>query len=294
MQHIRPMHRPAGPDAMRHGVLEARVWGAQRVGLCGWQVGGLCGVALACVAFWASCTARGPVAELRPARIEGATYVGNRVCLDCHGVYAGTFAANPHAGVPLVVPGTDQSASCEACHGPGSLHVAAGGGRGRFILNPDREPRICLECHFELQGQFQLRSRHPVLENRITCSACHDPHGMDITKSAGGLGWARLNEVCAACHLQQSRPFVFEHEALQEGCTVCHEAHGSPHAPLLTERDNHLCLKCHLQTPGPGVASGRIFIGQVDHTDRLRMGSCWSAGCHTAVHGSDVHPRLLY
>jgi hypothetical protein len=24
------------------------------------------------------------------------------------------------------------------------------------------------------------------------------------------------------------------------------------------------------------------------------MGTCWTAGCHTAVHGSNVDPRLRY
>jgi|GEM_PF-180174 predicted CXXCH cytochrome family protein len=253
-----------------------------------------CGVVLALAMGWISCSSLGPRADLSPPSIEGATYVGNQVCLDCHGVYAVAFPANPHARLSLAVPGTSTPATCEACHGPGSLHVAAGGGRGRFILNPSAEPRICLDCHAEVRPEFQLTSRHPVLEGRMSCAACHDPHGMDVTKPAGGLGWARVNETCQGCHPQQTRPFVFEHEAVREGCTVCHQPHGSAHRALLTERDSHLCLRCHVQTPGPGVDSGRIFIGQVDHTDRLRMGTCWSAGCHTAVHGSDVHPRLFY
>lgn len=231
---------------------------------------------------------------LQPPRIEGAELVGNRVCADCHTNLVHLFPSSPHTRVPLVTPDGRDSAGCEACHGPGSLHVTAGGRRGRFILNPDRQPEICLDCHGEARAEFQYASRHPVLEGRLGCSSCHDPHGMDITKPAGGLGWGRLNETCTGCHPDQGRPRLFEHEALREGCSVCHLAHGSPHAALLTERGSHLCLRCHVQTLGPGVASGRIFIGQVDHTERLRMGTCWSAGCHTAVHGSDVHPRLLY
>jgi hypothetical protein len=26
----------------------------------------------------------------------------------------------------------------------------------------------------------------------------------------------------------------------------------------------------------------------------LRLGSCWSVGCHTAVHGSNINPKMLY
>jgi len=37
-----------------------------------------------------------------------------------------------------------------------------------------------------------------------------------------------------------------------------------------------------------------VFIGKLDHTGLLRGGTCWSAGCHSAVHGSNFSPRLLY
>jgi hypothetical protein len=37
-----------------------------------------------------------------------------------------------------------------------------------------------------------------------------------------------------------------------------------------------------------------VFIGNIDHTSLIRMGACWSSGCHTAVHGSNVDVRLRY
>jgi predicted CXXCH cytochrome family protein len=230
---------------------------------------------------------------MEPPLIEGATFAGNRSCAECHTNYARIFPASPHArlhleGVPLA-----EATGCESCHGPGSRHIAVGGGRGKFIINPGRDPQVCLGCHLEIQAQFSLPQRHPVPEGKMNCAQCHDPHGMDIMKPVRGLGMARLNESCAACHREQARPFVYEHEALRDGCAVCHEPHGSINAKMLVQRDSNLCLKCHLQTPGPG-AGGRTYIGQIDHTDRLRMGTCWSAGCHTAVHGSNVHPRQLY
>jgi hypothetical protein len=42
------------------------------------------------------------------------------------------------------------------------------------------------------------------------------------------------------------------------------------------------------------VAPGHVYIGMKDHTAYLRMGACWSSGCHTAVHGSNVDVRLRY
>lgn len=240
-----------------------------------------------------SCSSTGRF-ELAPPVIEGATFVGNRTCYDCHTNIVRVFASSPHARLHFEGVTMAEPTGCEGCHGPGSRHVAAGGGRGRFILNPRRDPQTCFNCHLEVHAEFSLPQRHPVLEGKMSCVQCHDPHGMDIRKPARGLAMARLNEACAECHREQARSFVFEHEAMREGCTVCHVPHGSVNAKMLIERDSNLCLKCHAQTPGAGVGAGRIYIGQIDHTDRLRLGSCWSAGCHSAVHGSNVNPRHLY
>jgi len=141
--------------------------------------------------------------------------------------------------------------------------------------------------------EFNLPQHHPLPEGKMNCAQCHDPHGMDMMKPARGLAMARMNESCGECHREQTRPRVFEHEALRDGCTVCHQPHGSINVKMLVERDNNLCLKCHAQTPGTGTA-GLIFIGTEDHTDKLRMGTCYSAGCHTAVHGSNIDRRLRY
>jgi DmsE family decaheme c-type cytochrome len=137
-----------------------------------------------------------------------------------------------------------------------------------------------------------LPQHHPIIENRMNCVDCHDPHGHDIFKPARGatLAMARQNETCANCHREQTRPFVFEHEALREGCVVCHQPHGSINRALLTERDNNLCLKCHAQ-----VQTGAdIMIGKENHAGKLGRGSCWASGCHSAVHGSNVSPKLRF
>ena len=81
----------------------------------------------------------------------------------------------------------------------------------------------------------------------MSCVQCHDPHGGDIFKPAGGLAMARHNESCAQCHRDQTRPFVFEHQAMREGCIACHNPHGSINDKMLVESDPNLCLRCHAQ-----------------------------------------------
>jgi predicted CXXCH cytochrome family protein len=229
-----------------------------------------------------------------PPAIEGASFVGNKSCYECHTNISRVFPSSPHARVYFEGARLADQTGCEACHGPGSKHIAVGGGRGRFIVNPGKESSACFTCHLQQQAEFNLPQHHPVPEGRLNCVQCHDPHGSDIMKPAGlGLAMARLNESCANCHREQGKPHVFEHEALREGCTVCHVPHGSVNAKLLVDRDANLCLKCHAQNHGAGAA-GKLFIGTIDHTAYVSRGACWSAGCHPAIHGSSVSPRMHY
>jgi len=227
--------------------------------------------------------------------VPGATFVGDKTCAECHTNISRIFPASAHARIRLDDPRAKGQTGCESCHGPGSLHVAAGGGR-RLIVNPGKNPSGCFECHRQTEAEFHLPQHHPLVEQHMGCGQCHDPHGRDIFKPAGGVAMARANETCAQCHREQTRPFVFEHAALREGCTVCHTPHGSMNAKLLTQRDSNLCLRCHAQNPGlgPAIKPGTVYIGNVDHTPYVRMGACWSSGCHTAVHGSNVDVRLRY
>jgi predicted CXXCH cytochrome family protein len=246
-------------------------------------------VLLAGVLLFACTTTRTVVP---PPQIAGATFVGNQACMDCHSNIVRVFPASAHARIHTAGSQLAGNNGCESCHGPGSKHIEAGGGRGKFIVNPGRDPESCFQCHLDIQAQVHLPQHHPVLEGKMNCVQCHDPHGADIFKTTGGLSMARQNETCAECHRQQTRPFVFEHEAMREGCTVCHNPHGSTNRKLLVQNDPNLCLKCHAQVQHQAL--GEIYIGSVPHTLLLRQGTCWTAGCHTAVHGSNVHPKMLY
>lgn len=234
-----------------------------------------------------------------PPMIPGAKYVGMEQCALCHEKQTASFQRTAHSRIQLrEIEQKEEVAQlgCETCHGPGSLHVEAGGGKGVHILT-GKNPADCFQCHLGTRAEFKLPFRHPVLEGRMTCTACHDPHGDDIHQPPG-VFFSRMNAVCAQCHREQARPRVFEHEAMREGCTACHKVHGSIHPKLLTERDNNLCLKCHAQVAAPNTA-GTVMIGKVPHAgfagqSLLQQGTCYSAGCHTAVHGSDVNSHLRY
>src|SRR5262249_5253627 len=146
--------------------------------------------------------------------IPGASFVGDKSCAECHTNICRIFPTGPHGRIRLDAPSAAGQTGCESCHGPGSLHITGGGGKGKFIVNPGKNPAACFECHRPVEAEFLLPQHHPVLEKHMNCAQCHDPHGSDIFKPVTGLAMARLNETCAPCHREQTRPFVFEHPAL--------------------------------------------------------------------------------
>jgi predicted CXXCH cytochrome family protein len=224
--------------------------------------------------------------------IEGATFVGDKACLDCHGRISQTFPMSAHGRLSVDRANFAGQSGCESCHGPGSKHVAVGGsGLEKFIVNPGRNPQACYECHMDINAEFHLPHHHPVAEAKMNCVQCHDPHRRDVMRPAKSPALARVNGTCAECHREQTRPFVFEHAAMREGCVTCHNPHGSVNPKLLTVRDSNLCLRCHAQV---GNAPGTLYIGNVDHTGYVRYGTCWTSGCHSAIHGSNTQPYYFY
>jgi len=238
--------------------------------------------------------------------VPGAKYIGSKECEQCHDKIYRDFATADHSR--LIAEGPNAlNAGCESCHGPCSLHSESGGevkppysftaGRpeknsfgARLAFEPPRKVEtVCFQCHMDVRGQFSLPSHHPVPEGRLSCTDCHPPH-KGSAFVGGGTSLLSENESCFRCHAAQRGPYVFEHEASREGCTICHTAHGSVNAKLLTVRDSNLCMKCHFQQ----ITGTQILIGGSDHTLRIQQGTCWTGGCHEAVHGSRVSSSLRF
>lgn len=247
------------------------------------------------IAIWAGLLVSCAVTSrpiLVPPQVPGATFVGAQACAKCHSNITRGFHDATHSKLALKAEdGTAKNVSCESCHGPASLHVRVG--TRATIINPKNKPDTCLQCHINTRAEFNLPHSHPVLGGKMACSACHNPH--ESESNPGDAGARSLvstsNATCAKCHPLQSGPFVFAHEVMREGCVSCHSPHGSVNDKLLRSRGVSLCYQCHFQ---PQASSVSITHGGVDHSNNVIRGTCWSGGCHEAIHGSNVNSTLRY
>jgi len=183
---------------------------------------------------------------------------------------------------------------CESCHGPGSLHVKAGGGAGT-IVNPRKSPETCFQCHLEVRAAFALPHHHPVLEGKMSCADCHNPHGSATGKL---IKASSVNEQCYSCHTEKRGPFLWEHPPVRESCLNCHAPHGSNHLKLQRTSVPFLCQQCHANTRHPGTMYDGLRTGSLENeppnplaSNRLFNRACLD--CHAAIHGSN-HPSSPY
>jgi DmsE family decaheme c-type cytochrome len=191
-----------------------------------------------------------------------ATYVGEAACTTCHAVINEHFSHTVHAKTFRLKPRNEQEGRvCEACHGPGSLHVKNPTDKSTLIGFSSRSTtpvevmnRQCLSCHSGGQRIHWPGSMHEA--SQLACSDCHNP--MAKLSREGLLRAASISETCYGCHQQQRAEFRRRsHMPLPEGkisCVDCHNPHGSVAKPLLQANNvNQLCYRCHAEKRGPFI-----------------------------------------
>lgn len=181
-------------------------------------------------------------------------------CVSCHQIHPQVPGDNPAAGDRGIV----------------KKQIFAATRNSNPLLKAD-EPTLCNRCHQLEVAQFRLNSHHPIPEGRMLCSDCHTIH----PTRGDGLKVVNVKQQCASCHAQVAGPFVYEHDPVAGwmggGCIDCHKPHGSNNPTLLNPFSRSLCNQCHTDK------AASHHPGQ----------SCWSSGCHVAIHGSNTSPQLL-
>ena len=230
-----------------------------------------------------------------PTKAKPAMLFGNRVnatgesavCLTCH---------QPNRQLTFWGSGKHalNEVSCNSCH---SVHGPIG--EGQRVSLKDTGPKIspfvttqrqleyetCNACHAPIRAQILKQSHHPIIEGKVTCSSCHNPHG---ALSHVMLKSETVNDQCISCHTEKRGPYVFSHPAVQENCLSCHSPHGSVHTKLLNEKVPNLCQDCHDWSRHPGTIyqGNNAWPPQGNANTRFIARSCLN--CHNALHGSNA------
>jgi DmsE family decaheme c-type cytochrome len=207
-----------------------------------------------------STKSNGPVAGgTQSSAPVAATFVGAAVCVGCHASQAELFKRTLMGKIGLRQKG---KFDCENCHGPGSAHVKAGGGRGVggiISFRPEDLSRtaaenneICLTCHQKGQRTNWHGSTHE--ERGLMCTNCHTIM-KDVSRKFQ-LKTAFQPDTCAQCHEnKRAQMWRSSHMPVREGkmvCTNCHNPHGSYSENLLKAATvNEVCWQCHAEKRGP-------------------------------------------
>ena len=202
------------------------------------------------------------------------------LCYECHDAHE-----------EPVVHGAVTLGRCSTCHEP---HA----GEREYLLRAEGSA-LCFTCHADdLTGR---KSEHaPAKDGQ--CLTCHLPHGAQHHKL---LRRGPTNVTCLSCHEAGAEGAVEKtiagkvahvHSPVAEGCTVCHDPHGSNAGRSLVDDVPGLCVRCHSkQNDGRHAfttfdAKPHPIAGKPDPSRPGRTMACTS--CHNP-HGSD-NPKLFY
>ena len=184
------------------------------------------------------------------------------ICLKCHTANATFNLHDWNAGAHAI-----EDVSCVDCH---NVHMGPD-----LISSPKDIKDMCFECHESTRAEFMLRSHHPVMENKVFCNNCHDPHGTVGEKLTRA---DTVRETCTKCHAEYRGPYTYEHADLTEDCLECHRSHGSPNAALLSAEEPFLCMQCH---SGHRTSATSSIEARVTYYTRC-------TDCHSTIHGTDL------
>ena len=196
----------------------------------------------------------------------------NAQCLSCH-----------QGGQRIFWHGSiheNNNLACSDCHNPMAKFSASG------LLARGTVSETCFTCHQQQRSEFRKRSHMPLLEGKMSCGDCHNPHG---SATPALLKADDVNQLCYACHAEKRGPFIWEHAPVRKNCLECHLPHGSSHESLLVVARPFLCQQCHANTafhPSSLLNRSNVPRGSLPD-ERAANRSC--SNCHSQIHGSN-HP----
>ena len=201
----------------------------------------------------------------------------NAACLQCH-----TSGPRVHWAGSMH---ETEALACSDCHNPMARMSPTG------LLREPSLNETCFACHPTQRVDFRKRSRMPLLEGKMNCADCHQPHGSPNEPLLHGTSKVDL---CTTCHASKRGPFIWEHAPVTEDCTTCHLPHGSNRDNLLVDSPPFLCQECHSQTglahpPATLMTREDLASGSIPAARDPRIMARGCLTCHSQIHGSN-HP----
>jgi uncharacterized repeat protein (TIGR01451 family) len=216
-------------------------------------------------------------------------------CGPCH--TTGYLPVGNQNGMPGIVGSwAFDGIQCEACHGPGSAHVASGGAKGTITV--DTTASQCGQCHvrgnperipaangfIEHREQFNelLASPH----RNLTCVSCHDPHKKSELS---------IRADCASCHAGARQEFAgSSHQQMGVTCNDCHMPKAARNAVAVgkfqSDDATHMARittdpNARMFTEDGRFANGRITLDfaclQCHQTRDVNWAAQYANGIHT-------------
>jgi predicted CXXCH cytochrome family protein len=197
----------------------------------------------------------------------------NASCNQCHTTNGASNIGADSAGYPSASASAEKyyhDVQCEACHGPGQLHVSTPDETQpvAYFTSRDSTKGVgCGQCHSGAPHnpfyEDWSRGAHSVIEAPAisntsgTCLQCHE----------GKTVAARFGASKVYVEASSTTP-------MQLGCTTCHAPHGSSNthelrASITTADTTNLCIQCHKRrsvpdmtsASGPHSPQGPTFLG---------------------------------
>jgi len=222
-------------------------------------------------------------------------------CNKCHTTNGATNVGADTAGYFSASPAAQkyyQDVQCEACHGPGQLHVATPDETQPipYLVSYDSTKGVgCGECHsgpphnpfFEdwSRGAHSVIEAPAISNTSGTCLQCHE----------GKTAALRFGASSTFLEAGSTTP-------MQLGCTTCHNPHGSSNthelrASITTADTMNLCIQCHKRrsvpdmtsASGPHSPQGPTFLGTAGWRP---AGFVWDSTNGTTHNSTTANPTL--
>ena len=233
---------------------------------------------------------------------------------NCEGCHVTGLGITRNVNGEFISTSEEMGISCESCHGPGEQHVSAGGGKSKYIVNPeylatDRGNEVCGQCHIRVINKeggsgADFETEYPCIINgeditpyipgntlanyiEETTSDGKSTAGYWNDNNTSTLGENASENNHSQKHHQQYQDLTksVHYNYARNKCYTCHEPHGKGvegTPQLLRESSNNkLCTNCHSDLTKTTKESGNTENIHARHYYSPNdAGGSLCTGCH--------------